>query len=60
VQSWEILYEKEPELSLAHAGAFVGEAWKQFGRRQEDELFPTFKDAIEYTARNRVAVRLAG
>ncbi len=60
LQSWEILYEGEPGLFLAHSGAFVGEGWEEFGKRQEDELFSTFKDAIEYTARNRVAARWAG
>ncbi|NBC29582.1 MAG: hypothetical protein GVY29_06270, partial [Spirochaetes bacterium] len=60
VEAWEMLYESERGLFLAHAGSFTGRNWGDFGRRQQDELFSTFKDAVEYTARNRVAERWAG
>ncbi|MFW5955720.1 MAG: HNH endonuclease domain-containing protein, partial [Rhodothermales bacterium] len=60
VEAWEMLYESERGLFLAHAGSFTGHSWGDFGRREEEELFSTFKDAVEYTARNRVAERWAG
>ena len=60
VEAWEMLYESERGLFLAHAGSFTGHSWGDFSRREEDELFSTFKDAVEYTARNRVAERWAG
>ncbi len=60
VEAWETLYESERGLFLAHAGSFTGHSWGDFSRREQDELFSTFKDAVEYTARNRVAERWAG
>ncbi len=58
--AWEVLYESERALFLAHAGSFTGHDLHDFGRREQDVLFSTFKDAVEYTARNRVAERWAG
>ena len=58
--AWEVLYESERALFLAHAGSFTGHDLHDFGRREQDDLFSTFKDAVEYTARNRVAERWAG
>jgi hypothetical protein len=55
-----MLYDFEPRLFLTHAGSFTGHDLHEFGRREQDDLFSTFKDAVEYTARNRVAERWAG
>mgnify|MGYP006266506289 FL=1 len=60
VEAWEMLFEAERGLFLEHAGSFTGHNVHEFGRREQDDLFSTFKDAVEYTARNRVAERWAG
>mgnify|MGYP006276793221 CR=1 FL=1 len=60
VEAWEMLFEAERGLFLEHAGSFTGHQVQDFGRRERDDLFSTFKDAVEYTARNRVAERWAG
>jgi hypothetical protein len=58
--AWQVLYESERALFIGHAGSFTGHELHEFGRRERDDLFSTFKDAVEYTARNRVAERWAG
>ncbi len=60
VEAWEHLYVQEPALFLRHAGDFVGEPLAGFAGPQRATLFATFKDAIEYTAQNRVAERWDG
>ena len=60
VEAWELLYTQEPALFLRHAGDFVGQDLMGFTGAQRATLFATFKDAIEYTAQNRVAERWDG
>lgn len=60
MHAWEQLYEAESALFLHHAGEFIGQELTEFGARDRATLFSTFKDAIEYTAQNRVAERWDG
>lgn len=62
ISSWEILFEAEREIFLAHARSFVGTDLepanaRDFGRAMQSELFAAFKDALEYTAVNRGVAR---
>ncbi|GAB6088784.1 methyltransferase domain-containing protein [Spirochaeta dissipatitropha] len=51
---WDILYEHQPRLFLAHAAAFTGTTPDtQFTNQLRDTLFTAFKDAMEFTAVNR-------
>ncbi|NBC29118.1 MAG: methyltransferase domain-containing protein [Spirochaetes bacterium] len=60
LEAWEHLYVQESALFLRHTGDFVGEPLAGFAGAQRATLFATFKDAIEYTAQNRVAERWDG
>jgi hypothetical protein len=58
LSSWQILFEAEREVFLAHARSFIGTDLgtanaRDFGRSMQSELFAAFKDALEYTAVNR-------
>jgi hypothetical protein len=57
VASWEMLFEAASSRFLQHATGLVGTELSDFGRSEQDRLFSAFKDAIEYTAVNRVAAR---
>ncbi|MFP4432467.1 MAG: methyltransferase domain-containing protein [Spirochaetaceae bacterium] len=60
VEAWEHLHSQEPALFLRHAEEFVGQKLSDFAELQRATLFTAFKDAIEYTAQNRVAERWEG
>ena len=59
VESWEILWETEREMFRAHSARLIGQPLKDFGRREQDDLFSLFRNSIEFTAANRGVERWA-